>query len=256
MQKTFYFPHDYNARTDIKIKKLIYDLGFVGYGLFWAIIEDLYNNTNVLELNYDRISDELKSDAETIKKVINDYGLFKIKGKIFYSESVKSRLEEREQKSINARKSISFRWRNNDTNVNHTEYNRNTIKERKGKENKGNIKKEIDKEKIVFRIPEIEEIKKYFIEKKSSEFEAEKYFNFYQSKGWMVGKSKMKNWQAAANGWISRNKQDFSKLEIQVKSKQEQQSDRIKNVAQNLIKSLKDNQNADIRPMEIAQVHG
>ena len=66
----------------------------------------------------------------------------------------------------------------------------------------------------------------------------------------------MKDWRAAASGWISRNKQGFSKPEIPVKSKQEQQSERIKNVAENLIKSLKDNQNADIRPMEIAQVHG
>lgn len=64
--------------------------------------------------------------------------------------------------------------------------------------------------------------------------------------------------QSIANGWAGLfevKNNSPGKLEIQVKSKQEQQSDRIKNVAQNLIKSLKDNQNADIRPMEIAQVH-
>lgn len=64
--------------------------------------------------------------------------------------------------------------------------------------------------------------------------------------------------QSIANGWAGLfevKNNSPGKLEIQAKSKQEQQSDRIKNVAQNLIKSLKDNQNADIRPMEIAQVH-
>lgn len=255
MQKTFYFPHDYNARTDIKIKKLIYDLGYVGYGLFWAIIEDLYNNTNVLELNYDRISDELKSDQETIKKVINDYGLFKIKGKIFYSESVKARLEERELKSSKARDSISYRWHNNNTDVIRHESNRNTIKESKGKENKGNNKKEIDKEKIGFRIPEFSEVKDFFIEKKSSEFEAEKFQNFYQSKNWMVGKNKMKDWRAAASGWISRNKQGFSKPEIPVKSKTKIQDENIAKGLENFLNKQK-LQDADIPKLEAGAVHG
>jgi len=34
--------------------------------------------------------------------------------------------------------------------------------------------------------------------------EADKFINFYQSKNWMVGKTKMKDWRAAARGWISR----------------------------------------------------
>lgn len=34
--------------------------------------------------------------------------------------------------------------------------------------------------------------------------EADKFVNFYESKNWMVGKNKMKNWKAAAAGWITR----------------------------------------------------
>jgi hypothetical protein len=30
---------------------------------------------------------------------------------------------------------------------------------------------------------------------------AEKFWNFYESKGWMVGKNKMKNWKAAIKTW-------------------------------------------------------
>ena len=44
MKDTFYFPHDYNSRTDEKIKLLIRKHGIEGYGIFWAIVEDLYNN--------------------------------------------------------------------------------------------------------------------------------------------------------------------------------------------------------------------
>ena len=35
--------------------------------------------------------------------------------------------------------------------------------------------------------------------------EAEKFCNFYESKGWKVGKNPMKNWKAAASGWITRS---------------------------------------------------
>jgi hypothetical protein len=33
--------------------------------------------------------------------------------------------------------------------------------------------------------------------------EAEKFFNYYESNGWRVGKNPMKNWKAAANNWIT-----------------------------------------------------
>jgi hypothetical protein len=35
--------------------------------------------------------------------------------------------------------------------------------------------------------------------------EAEKFYNFYSAKGWMVGKNKMKSVGHAVNGWIARN---------------------------------------------------
>ena len=37
---TFYFSHDYNARNDEKIKRLIRKHGMQGYGVFWSIVED------------------------------------------------------------------------------------------------------------------------------------------------------------------------------------------------------------------------
>ena len=33
-------------------------------------------------------------------------------------------------------------------------------------------------------------------------FEAERFADFYSSKGWMVGKNKMKDWQAAVRNWL------------------------------------------------------
>lgn len=53
--------------------------------------------------------------------------------------------------------------------------------------------------------PNKEDILAYFLEKKSTQKEADKFFNFYESNGWKVGKNPMKNWKAAASGWLSRN---------------------------------------------------
>ena len=56
----------------------------------------------------------------------------------------------------------------------------------------------------------LNQVRKYFKEKKYSEIEAEKFYNHFQSNGWLVGgKSKMKDWNAAARNWML-NAQKFS----------------------------------------------
>ena len=51
--------------------------------------------------------------------------------------------------------------------------------------------------------PTIEMIMEYFAFKESSEIEANKFFNYYSSIGWLVGgKTKMKDWKASARNWI------------------------------------------------------
>ena len=51
------------------------------------------------------------------------------------------------------------------------------------------------------------EFQLYFEEKDSTKLEAEKFFNHYESNGWLVGgKSKMKNWQAGARNWLLNSK--------------------------------------------------
>ena len=48
--------------------------------------------------------------------------------------------------------------------------------------------------------PTIEEISDYCHERNNT-IDAESFFNFYESKGWMVGKSQMKDWKAAVRTW-------------------------------------------------------
>ena len=58
-----------------------------------------------------------------------------------------------------------------------------------------------------FSPPSLEDIKVFFLENNSNHLEAEKYNNHFQSNGWLVGgKTKMKDWKAAARNWILRAK--------------------------------------------------
>ena len=134
---TFYFSHDYNARNDEKIRKLLFKHGYEGYGIYWALIESLYNNANELQTDYDSIAYEMRTHSDLVKSVVNDFKLFEIVGDIFYSNSVERRLNERLEKSVKARNSAKKRW--NNANVMPTHSESNAIKERKEKEIKENI---------------------------------------------------------------------------------------------------------------------
>lgn len=66
---------------------------------------------------------------------------------------------------------------------------------------KGSTKKTAPKGS--FRVPELSEVRIYMESKNiiDAEKNSIKFWNFYESKGWEVGKSKMKNWKAAVATW-------------------------------------------------------
>lgn len=137
---TYYFSHDYNARNDSKIKKLLAKHGYLGYGLFWAIVEDLYNNANALPLEYESIAFDLRTNENIVESIINDFDLFCIDKSEFGSTSIERRLNERDEKSKKARESAFKRWNKEKNNANAlpTQSECNAIKEKKGKEIKEN----------------------------------------------------------------------------------------------------------------------
>lgn len=55
-----------------------------------------------------------------------------------------------------------------------------------------------------FKKPTVEEIEAYCLERKNG-IDPEKWFDFYQSKGWRVGSQPMKNWKAAVRTWERRD---------------------------------------------------
>lgn len=68
-----------------------------------------------------------------------------------------------------------------------------------GKKEKSSAKKE----RNVFVVPHLDHVKEYFTWQKFPPIEASKFYNYFQSNGWLVGgRTKMKDWQAAARNWM------------------------------------------------------
>lgn len=56
-----------------------------------------------------------------------------------------------------------------------------------------------------FNIPTVDELEEYKKEK-GYQCDVKQFFNYHESKGWIVGKVKMKNWKRALSFWESNNK--------------------------------------------------
>jgi len=66
-----------------------------------------------------------------------------------------------------------------------------------GKDKKGQSSAQV---RSVFSPPSLKEVQDYCIER-SNKVDPAQFVDFYESKGWMVGKNKMKDWRAAVRTW-------------------------------------------------------
>jgi len=71
--------------------------------------------------------------------------------------------------------------------------------------------------KAFFKKPTLDEVKNYCILRKNN-IDAEAYMDFYESKGWQIGKEIMKDWKAAVRTWERRaiKKETMGKLHSQI----------------------------------------
>ena len=121
----------------------------------------------------------------------------------FQKDSDGKFFNERLKEEIDKRKSYSESRRNNrkkkedvinisDTYVQHME-------------NENEIENTIKENKVArFQKPTLLELKTYMTEIGMADI-SEKWFDYYESNGWLVGKNKMKNWRAAVRTWKNNN---------------------------------------------------
>ena len=108
---------------------------------------------------------------------------------------------------------------NNTAITNKQQSNNNQVTTNKNDNNEKN-----ERSNIRFAPPSLEDINKY-LEEAGIEISASAFCDFYSSKGWMVGRNKMKDWKAAVRNWARRNK----KTEEEPKVDYSEQHERTKN---------------------------
>ena len=211
----FYFPHDSNAKDDIKIALMTNEMGLESYGIFWVLVEILRDQPSyecpikLLPI----IAKRYGADFEKVKKVVYDYELFVVKDdEIFYSESLKRRMllyeekkeklriaglksaEKRKKKKENNQSDVPTTLQQRSNNVQTTlEQVNNNILDNNILDNNvlDNIKREGSK-----MPPTLDKVKQY-IEAKNYIVDGEQFFYYYSAKNW----EGIKNWQAKIDEW-------------------------------------------------------
>ena len=109
--KAAYFPHDYNARTDPKLQEVIMTHGMAGIGVYWCIVEMMYEQGGRLPTkSINSIAYNLHASADIVRSIIYDFDLFVVEGDEFMSNAVKSRIVKKEEISAMKQKAAMARW--------------------------------------------------------------------------------------------------------------------------------------------------
>ena len=200
-----------------KCLKNLHSLGYINY-------EPSYNpfkGSHVILFNF---SEDLKPLPKSERKPKNE-PLIELVSEQALNKSCTSSETGTEQALVPSINYINNTNILNDKNVsnlekltkNFEEINNSDLKNEDEEKEKSSAKKEKE-EKLQ---PSIEEVKTYFQENNFPEQEAQKFFNYFKSVGWLVGgKTPMVDWQAAAQNWMINAPKFISNAEQPNRAKQ------------------------------------
>lgn len=160
-------------------------------------VDDLLNESDVREdLSVQKIKEKEK---RTKKEKENIYNNNIYNNKYIYNNNFKE-----EKENLIKEKEESKNTDNDNTCVNETEKKENTVshqeKEKNVTQEEYKLSEQIEQKSKRFKAPTAEEVRAYILEKGYS-VDAESFVDYYTSKGWVVGKSPMKDWKAAVRTW-------------------------------------------------------
>lgn len=211
-----WFKHSANSNLSAKLQDLVLEYGFEGYGVYWYCLELIAGNVEPEKLTF-----ELEHDArliaryggigvqkvEEIMKHMIKLELFECSnGKITCLKLAKScddytaKLVKKNQPQAIDNKGL----RESPTNSEKVPLDKIRIDKNRS-EKKEQKKGSPSAPSPRFKKPSIDEIQKYCDERNNG-INAERFYDFYESKGWMVGKAKMKCWKSSVRTWEQRSK--------------------------------------------------
>lgn len=181
MKKQSYFQHDDTAKDDEKIIDLRAEMGWEGYGLYWALIEWMHQQGGTIEYKPLRMAVYLSTTEDKIRLLVQGFLLFRIEDDMLVSRRLSSQLEYREQVRQQRSRAGQSRHKVSTSSAN--------AQERKGKESKG-------KKSKVLVIPTEVEVMDYFREKGYRPDVGSKAWEYYEANDWKDSSGKpVKAWK-------------------------------------------------------------
>jgi len=229
-----WFQHDTDSTQDAKIKKLLIHHGAIGYAVYFHCLEliasDISESNLTFELEHDSeiIAANLfikgtsdKSGIDIVEEIMRDIieiGLFsQCDGHVFCFKLLK-------RMSLSMTSNPTFRTAINKkkeeyhddimthhdlVKIGHETLHYTTLPTLKKEKSKS-------KENNSFSTPILEDVVNY-CEERGNRVDAIKFFDFYESKGWMVGKNKMKDWKASVRTWERSDKEKAKQANTQMR---------------------------------------
>jgi len=211
-KEVYYFRHDANSHTDLKIKSLRKKFGWKGYGWWWYLIEILRSEDDYeLEYsdnNFEGLSEDMGCDIGEVKEFIDcciNKGLLKTENGYLYAPRLSRDMDVYRELSEKARSAAYKRWGKDagldddisDSNASavrtHSEPNTIKLNETKLKKNKEKEKKEendlqvVDEKAVEIWNKALKEIQPQVSKKGFSTFFSETTGESYKNGNFLIG---------------------------------------------------------------------
>lgn len=111
MAEIFWFRHDTDASSDIRMQRLSRKYGMEGVGIYWTIVETLYREGGMITL--DKVPDlayGMHVEEVIVDEIIKTSGLFQFDKANFWSKRALEELSTKQEISEKARQSARARW--------------------------------------------------------------------------------------------------------------------------------------------------
>ena len=221
-----YFSHDVDMINDRKVRLLKATHGLIGYAIYIRLLEELYRDHGYyLHVNEEfnmLFCDDNNIDLNVYINVLNDcinrslFDIFKFND---YNILTSERIQKNYFDATQRRKEVTFvnqymlfepldYYNSEKVNVYIKELNVDINKKNADIGTQSKVKKSKEKKSIVnigdkspkFKPPIFQEVLDY-CEERNNIVDPQAFIDFYESKGWMIGKNKMKSWKAAVRTW-------------------------------------------------------
>lgn len=203
-----WFKHDTDANQDAKMQNVLLDYGLEGYGLYWYCIELIAGKVGAenitFQLEHDarilaRNTGSTVQRVEEMMKYFVKIGLFECSDNTITCLKLAKRLDKSMTSNPQMREIIGNLKGHDGIMIKTDNVMQDKIRLDKSREEK--------KKTVRFSPPTHQDALQYFIEQGVNDSnEATKFVDFYEMKGWMVGKNKMKDWKAAVRNWLKNYK--------------------------------------------------